>query len=68
MTIISVTHDINLAARYARRMVAMHSGNFVADGTPDEVLTPQNLYDIFEITAAVLERPDGKGRYIVPTS
>jgi len=68
MTIISVTHDINLAARYARRMVAMHSGNFVADGTPDEVLTPQNIYDIFEITAAVLERPDGKGRYIVPTS
>jgi iron complex transport system ATP-binding protein len=68
MTIISVTHDVNLAARYARRMIAIRSGTFVADGPPDEVLTPQHLYDIFEITAAVLKRPDGRGTYIIPTA
>jgi iron complex transport system ATP-binding protein len=68
MTIISVTHDVNLAARYARRMIAVRSGVFVADGAPDEVLTPQHLYDIFEITAAVLKRPDGRGSYIIPTA
>jgi iron complex transport system ATP-binding protein len=68
MTIISVTHDVNLAARYARRMIAVRSGAFIADGTPDEVLTPQHLYDIFEITAAVLKRPDGRGSYIIPTA
>ena len=68
MTIISVTHDVNLAARYARRMMAVRSGDFVADGPPDEVLTPQHLYDIFEINAAVLKRPDGRGSYIVPTT
>jgi cobalamin transport system ATP-binding protein len=68
MTIISVTHDVNLAARYAKRMIAMRSGSFVADGSPDEVLTPQHLYDIFEITAAVVKRPDGRGNYIIPTA
>src|SRR5437870_3482351 len=68
MTIVSVTHDVNLAARYARRMIAMRSGKFVADGSPEEVLTPQHLYDIFEITAAVLKRPDGRGSYIIPTA
>jgi iron complex transport system ATP-binding protein len=68
MTIIAVTHDVNLAARYAKRMIAMRSGSFVADGTPDEVLTPQHLYDIFEITAAVVKRPDGRGNYIIPTA
>ena len=68
MTIIAVTHDVNLAARYARRMVAVRSGTFVVDGTPDEVLTPQHLYDIFEITATVLKRPDGRGSYIIPTA
>ncbi len=67
MTIISVTHDVNLAARYARRMIAVRSGLFVADGSPEDVLTPQHLYDIFEITAAVFKRPDGRGSYIVPT-
>src|SRR5215813_2823366 len=68
MTIISVTHDVNLAARYARRMIAIRSGVFVADGTPSEVLTPQHLYEIFEVTAAVLKRPDGRGSYIIPTN
>ena len=68
ITIISVTHDINLAARYARRMIAIRSGQIAADGTPEDVLTPRHLYDIFEITADVLTRPDGRGRYIVPTS
>src|SRR5205814_6918740 len=48
MTIIAVTHDVNLAARYARRMIAVRAGMFAADGPPDDVLTPQHLYDIFE--------------------
>jgi len=68
LTIVSVTHDVNLAARYAPRMIALRSGKFMADGTPEQVLTPQHLYDIFEITAAVLKRPDGRGNYIVPTA
>src|SRR5438552_7576491 len=68
MTIISVTHDINLAARYARRMIAVRSGTLVADGSPEEVLTPQHLYDVFEITAAIFKRPDGRGSYIIPTA
>jgi cobalamin transport system ATP-binding protein len=68
MTIISVTHDVNLAARYARRMIAVRSGVFFADGSPEEVLTPHHLYDIFEITATIVQRPDGRGRYIIPTA
>ena len=68
MTIISVTHDINLAARYARRMIAVRDGRFAADGSPETVLTPPHLYEIFEIAAAVFQRPDGRGNYIVTTS
>lgn len=68
MTIVSVTHDVNLAARYARRMIAVRDGVFVADGPPDSVLTPQHLYEIFEITAAVFKRPDGRGSYIIPSA
>ncbi|HYR91060.1 MAG TPA: ABC transporter ATP-binding protein [Terriglobia bacterium] len=68
MTIVSVTHDVNLAARYAHRMIAIRGGLFVADGSPEDVLTPQHLYEIFEITAAVFKRPDGRGSYIIPTA
>ncbi len=65
-TIVSVTHDVNLAARYAHRLIAMRDGHFVIDGLPREVLTTKNLYEIFEITASILERPDGRGSYVVP--
>jgi len=66
ITVISVTHDINLAARYARRMIVMRDGRIAADGHPLHVLTPKTLYEIFEITAAVVERPDGRGSYVIP--
>lgn len=68
ITIISVTHDVNLAARYARRVIAMRAGTLVADGSPNEVFTPQHLYDIFEVNAVVFSRPDGHGNYIVPAT
>ena len=68
LTIISVTHDVNLAARYARRVIAIRAGRLVVDGPPDEVLTAQLFYDIFEITAAVFKRPDGRGNYVIPTA
>ena len=68
LTIIGVTHDVNLAARYARRVIAIRAGSRVADGPPDEVLTSELFYDIFEITAAVFKRPDGRGNYIIPTA
>ena len=66
LTIVSVTHDVNLAARYARRMMAMRAGVIVADGSPETVLTPEHLYEIFEVSVSVLKRTDGRGSYILP--
>src|SRR5262245_25398899 len=65
-TVISVTHDVNLAARYARRMIALRAGEIIVDGSPESVLTPRNIYEIFEVSVAVLPRPDGRGAYVVP--
>lgn len=68
MTVVNVTHDINLAARYSQRVIALRDGIIMVDGTPDDVLSPQHLYDVFEITAAVFKRPDDRGNYIIPTA
>jgi iron complex transport system ATP-binding protein len=67
MTIVTVTHDINLAARYARRMIVLNAGRIAGDDSPELVLTPEHLHEIFEITAQVFKRPDGRGSYIIPT-
>lgn len=44
-------HDLGLAARHCTRLILLGNGGLVADGTPQEVLTPDRLADIFGITA-----------------
>jgi iron complex transport system ATP-binding protein len=46
-TAIIVLHDINQAAAHADRIVAMRDGGIIADGTPEAVLTEDNLEAIF---------------------
>ncbi len=58
-TIVAVTHDINLAARHAERMIVIAEGRVAADGTPAQVLTPDTLFRVFGIHASVVEGPDG---------
>ncbi|MGB0907629.1 MAG: ABC transporter ATP-binding protein [Maricaulaceae bacterium] len=48
-----VLHDINLAARYADRLIWMKDGEILADGTPEETLTEERLKDIYGIKARV---------------
>ncbi len=51
MLIVTVTHDLNLALRYAHRVIAMDRGKIAAEGKPGEVLTPENLERIFGVAA-----------------
>jgi iron complex transport system ATP-binding protein len=65
-TVVVVLHDLNLAARYAQRLVAMKDGALVASGTPEEVLTEQLLADVFELEARVLPDPVAGTPMVVP--
>jgi len=65
-TIVIVLHDLNLAARYAQRLVAMKDGRLVASGTPAEVLTEELLADVFELEARVLPDPVAGTPMVVP--
>lgn len=51
-----VLHDIALAARYATRMVWMKESRIVADGPPEETLTPERLAEIYGVQASVSGR------------
>lgn len=66
MTIIVVVHDLNLAARFADRIVMLHDGQVIAQGTPGAVITPSNLAAAFNILARVLEDPVGKTPLVIP--
>lgn len=54
-----VTHHLNLAARFAGRLVLLARGRIVADDVPERVLDPRSLSDVFGWPVAVHRLPDG---------
>ncbi|NMA39913.1 MAG: ABC transporter ATP-binding protein, partial [Lentisphaerae bacterium] len=57
--ILMVCHDIQLAARYAKRIVLMKQGCVYADGKPEEVMTPANIDRVYGCDAQVLRDDHG---------
>jgi iron complex transport system ATP-binding protein len=58
--VLAITHDLNLAATYAGRVVLLQQGELVADGTAASVLSAQTLKDVFHVEAQVLKGPAGR--------
>jgi iron complex transport system ATP-binding protein len=52
-------HDLGLAARHCTRLVMLSRGRLVADGTPEAVLTPANLADVFGVHGYFAHAADG---------
>lgn len=54
-TVVLVVHDVNFAAAYADRIVALANGRVVASGTPEEIIAPEVLERVFETPVEVIE-------------
>jgi iron complex transport system ATP-binding protein len=65
-TVVMVLHDLNLAARYADRLVAMRDGRVVAAGAPVDVVTEDLLERVFGLRARVLTDPVAGTPLVVP--
>lgn len=57
--VFAALHDLSLAARFCSRLVLIHQGKMVADGQPVQVLTTENLQQVYGISAYVDCRDDG---------
>ncbi|MDB5520833.1 MAG: heme transporter ATP-binding protein [Tardiphaga sp.] len=57
--VVAVLHDLNLATRFADRIVMLHHGRVVADGRPADVVTRAMLRQVFEIDAELGHADDG---------
>lgn len=53
ITIISVSHDLNLASLYFDRIIVLKAGKIAASGTPNEVLTKESIKEIFNTNVEV---------------
>jgi len=74
ITVIMVSHDINLAAMYADKLLLINKGKMVKFGLPAEVLTYHTLESVYGCPLLVDDNPLGKqprvtpvpGRYLMP--
>ena len=66
ITVVAVSHDINLAARHCRRVVLLDAGHVAGDGGPEEVLTAANLRRVYGVEADVRRDPGSGSTYVIP--
>lgn len=64
--VVVVLHDLNLAGRYADRVLVFSQSRLVADGTPEEVLTPERIQEVYGQRVHLLRHPETGAPVLVP--
>jgi iron complex transport system ATP-binding protein len=59
LTVVSAMHDLTLAGIYSDRLVLLHAGHAVAQGTAEEVLRPETLGEFYGVSVRVHREADG---------
>lgn len=56
-----VIHEINLAAWFCDRLIALKGGRLIAHAPPNELMQPEPLLHIYDIAMSVMTTPEGPG-------
>ena len=69
LTVIMVSHDLNLAARYCDKLILLSEGSVLSAGSVPDVLTQDNVEKVFRIRSLVMydERIDAYSLTILGT-
>jgi iron complex transport system ATP-binding protein len=62
---LAVLHDLNLAAHYCDRMILMKNGKVHCAGTPDDVLTAENVRQVYGVEVWVKKHPAYGRPYVI---
>ena len=66
VTVLAALHDLNLAARYADRILVLSRGRLVADGPPAAVLSAELVARVWGVSADLHTEPRSGVPYLVP--
>lgn len=65
-TVVAILHDINLATGFCTHLVFMKNGRVFRNGTVEELLTPENLKELYDMEFEFIN-VEGRNRpYVVP--
>lgn len=57
LTVLHISHDLNLAAEFSNRLTLLHQGAVFAAGKPEEVLTEENIRQVYEMEVMIEKNP-----------
>lgn len=66
-TLMTVLHDLNQAFRYADHLIAMKDGAILAQGKPEDLVTPDFVERIFGLRCLVIADPVSGRPLVIPT-
>ena len=58
LTVIAAIHDLNIAAMYCDRLVALKDGQIVGAGKPKDLLTEKFIKDLYEVDTKIEALPN----------
>ncbi len=58
-TVICVLHDLNIAAHFCQTLYLMNRGEIICAGTPQEVITNENISAVYGVKAKVHHQENG---------
>ncbi|MBN3032866.1 MAG: ABC transporter ATP-binding protein [Candidatus Saganbacteria bacterium] len=65
-SIVATFHDLNLASRFCSRLVLLKNGALIAEGPPDQVVTPENIWKAYRLKVSVRKNPTTqRARYVL---
>jgi iron complex transport system ATP-binding protein len=59
-TVVTVLHDLNLAAQYCDHLLLLHKGRLVATGPPGRVLTEETVERVYGVRTEIARSPTGR--------
>jgi iron complex transport system ATP-binding protein len=65
MIVVGVVHDLNLAARFADRLLLLDGGRLVSAGNSEQVLTPEHVQAAFGVRPVVATVEGSSGRHLI---
>lgn len=66
LTVLSVLHDLNLAAAFSRRLVFLKEGRIWKEGPPRELINEDNIQNLFQVRMEVRHHPENGLPLIFP--
>jgi len=62
---IVVVHDINIALRHGEHILMLQNGELIADGLPEEVITPESLARVYGVRGRIERCTQGTPQVLI---